>query len=59
MLEQQLGWLGRADLARDSLARFGALILVRDEAEAIRLSNLLAPEHLHISTSDPRRLLPP
>ncbi len=57
-LEQQLGWLGRGDLARDSLARFGALILVRDEAEATRLSNLLAPEHLHISTSEPRRLLP-
>ena len=57
-LEQQLSWLGRGDLARDSLARFGALILVRDEAEAIRLSNLLAPEHLHISTSEPRRLLP-
>ena len=57
-LDQQLGWLGRGDLARDSLARFGALIQVRDEAEAIRLSNLLAPEHLHISTIEPRRLLP-
>ncbi|MGZ3390387.1 MAG: histidinol dehydrogenase [Isosphaeraceae bacterium] len=57
-LDQQLGWLGRGDLARDSLARFGALILVRDEAEAVRLSNLLAPEHLHISTIEPRRLLP-
>ena len=57
-LDEQLGWLGRGDLARDSLARFGALILVRDEAEAVRLSNLLAPEHLHISTIEPRRLLP-
>ncbi len=57
-LDEQLGWLGRGDLARDSLARFGALIQVRDEAEAVRLSNLLAPEHLHISTIDPRRLLP-
>ena len=57
-LDEQLGWLGRRDLAHDSLARFGALILVRDEAEAVRLSNLLAPEHLHISTIEPRRLLP-
>jgi histidinol dehydrogenase len=57
-LNEQLGWLGRGDLARDSLARFGALIRVRDEAEAVRLSNLFAPEHLHISTADPRRLLP-
>ncbi len=57
-LDQQLEGLARGDLARDSLARFGALIQVHDEAEAVRLSNLLAPEHLHISTSDPRRLLP-
>ncbi len=57
-LDDQLGWLGRGDLARDSLARFGALILVRDRAEAVRLSNLLAPEHLHVSTRDPERLLP-
>ena len=57
-LDEQLGWLGRGDLARDSLARFGALIQVRDEAEAVRLANLLAPEHLHISTIEPRRLLP-
>ncbi len=56
-LDRQLGWLGRGDLARDSLARFGALIQVRDEAEAVKLSNLLAPEHLHISTHEPRRLL--
>ena len=55
-LDEQLGWLGRGDLARDSLARFGALILVRDEAEAVRMSNLLAPEHLHISTMEPQRI---
>jgi histidinol dehydrogenase len=32
------------------------LILVRDEDEAVRLSNLIAPEHLHVSTADPDRL---
>jgi histidinol dehydrogenase len=57
-LDEQLGRLGRGDLARDSLERFGALIRVRDEAEAVRLSNLFAPEHLHIATADPGRLLP-
>ena len=57
-LDAQLGQLGRGDLARDSLERFGALIRVRDEAEAVRLSNLFAPEHLHVSTADPQRLLP-
>jgi len=57
-LEEQLGRLSRGELARDSLERFGALILARDEDEAVRLTNLIAPEHLHIATADPRRLLP-
>ncbi|WZO97474.1 histidinol dehydrogenase [Isosphaeraceae bacterium EP7] len=55
-LVDQLSRLSRGDLARDSLERFGALILVRDEAEAVALTNKIAPEHLHISTSDPDRL---
>ena len=57
-LEDQLGQLSRGELARDSLERFGALVLVRDEDEAIALANLIAPEHLHVSTADPKRLLP-
>jgi histidinol dehydrogenase len=55
-LDEQLSRLSRGDLARDSLERFGALILVRDEDEAIELANQIAPEHLHVSTSDPDRL---
>jgi len=55
-LETQLTALSRGALARDSLERFGALILVRDEDEAVRLTNLIAPEHLHVSTADPDRL---
>jgi histidinol dehydrogenase len=55
-LVRQLAMLSRGDLARDSLERFGALILVRDEDEAVELTNLIAPEHLHVSTSDPDRL---
>jgi histidinol dehydrogenase len=56
-LDEQLESLERSELARDSLARFGALIRVRDETQAIELANLFAPEHLHISTMEPRRLL--
>ncbi len=55
-LVEQLGRLSRGDLARDSLERFGALISVRDEDEAVALTNLIAPEHLHISASDPERI---
>jgi histidinol dehydrogenase len=56
-LEEQMARLGRGDLARDSLERFGALILVRDEDEAVAISNQIAPEHLHVSTVEPERLL--
>ena len=55
-LVDQLGRLGRGDLARDSLERFGALIRVRDEDEAVDLTNRISPEHLHVSTADPDRL---
>jgi histidinol dehydrogenase len=54
----QLRRLARGELARDSLERFGALVRVRDEDEAVQLANLIAPEHLHVATRDPQRLLP-
>jgi histidinol dehydrogenase len=55
-LGQQLSHLSRGDLARASLERFGALVLARDEDEAVALSNAIAPEHLHISAADPDRI---
>lgn len=56
-LARQAAGLDRSDLTRQSLESFGALIQVRDEAEACELTNLIAPEHLHIATSAPERLL--
>lgn len=56
-LERQLALLPRGDLARTSLLDYGALILAQDEAEAANLTDDLAPEHLHISMSDPDRML--
>lgn len=56
-LEQQLGQLERGDLAGQSLDEYGALILARDESEACDLTDLLAPEHLHISADEPDRFL--
>lgn len=52
-LIRQLQTLERCDLTLDSLAQFGALIIARDEAHAIELTDLLAPEHLHIATQNP------
>jgi histidinol dehydrogenase len=56
-LARQLARLRRRDLTLESLEAFGALILVRDADQACELTNLFAPEHLHIQTQDPRTLL--
>jgi histidinol dehydrogenase len=53
----QLGKLPRGDLALTSLNDYGALIVARDASQAAELSDLLAPEHLHISTRDPEGML--
>lgn len=55
-LECQLAKLTRGDLARDSLERFGALVLVKDAKEAVACVNQIAPEHLHILTRDAQGL---
>lgn len=56
-LERQLELLPRGDLAREALLEYGALILARSAEEAAELTDLMAPEHLHISADDPERLL--
>lgn len=56
-LSRQLANLPRGDLARDSLNDYGALILAKNADQAAELSDLLAPEHLHISTAEPERML--
>jgi histidinol dehydrogenase len=57
-LDHQLGRLERGSLARESLERFGALVLTRSQDEAVSIANLIAPEHLHVCTAEPKRLLP-
>ena len=56
-LTSQLAKLPRGDLALASLNDYGALILARDASQAAELTDLLAPEHLHISTRDPEEML--
>lgn len=56
-LQKQLSKLTRGDLAEQSLNDYGALILASDADEAARLTDLIAPEHLHISTADPEAML--
>ena len=48
-LEKQLATLERGDLTRPSLEAFGALVLVKNADEAVKLANELATEHLHLA----------
>jgi histidinol dehydrogenase len=56
-LTRQVAGLSRCEETIQSLRDFGCLILVRDEEEACRISNAIAPEHLHISIENAERLL--
>lgn len=56
LLETQVTALERHDVTRQSLEEFGALILVRNSAEAVEITNQLAPEHLHIAIAEPHDL---
>ncbi|MBP6699845.1 MAG: histidinol dehydrogenase [Halioglobus sp.] len=57
-IDRLLPGMERADIIRASLAGRGALIRTRDLAEAVAISNALAPEHLELSVADPQALLP-
>ena len=52
-LNKQLDRAGRGEQARICLEEYGALVVVRDRAEAIKVINDLAPEHVHVQTRDP------
>lgn len=57
-LERQLSVLERVDIAKESLARNGRIIVTKSLLEAVEVSNELAPEHLEIMTQSPKTLLP-
>ncbi|WP_297832500.1 histidinol dehydrogenase [Thermomonas sp.] len=55
-VDEQLARLPRADIARRAL-RASRLVLVRDIAQAIGISDAYAPEHLILSVRDPHAWL--
>ncbi len=52
-LAQQLATLQRSKIAGKALDDYGAILIAKDLAEAFRIVNRLAPEHLEILTADP------
>jgi histidinol dehydrogenase len=57
-MRRWLASMPRASIIAASLAKRGALIQVRDLAEACDVSNRIAPEHLELAVADPEALLP-
>jgi len=55
-IAKQLKTLERAKIARKSLASRGAIIVAKDMAECVALSNQYAPEHLVIASNDADRI---
>jgi histidinol dehydrogenase len=56
-VDEQLENLDRKEIAKESLARFGAIMVVPDLDAAIELSNRIAPEHLELQIKDPMAYL--
>jgi histidinol dehydrogenase len=53
-----LAGLPKAQIARESVANRGAVIVTRDRAEALELINRIAPEHLELCVDEPQEMLP-
>ena len=57
-IEKLLPTMERKEIIRSSLEKRGALIHVADMAQAMTVTNAIAPEHLELSVDDPQALLP-
>ena len=57
-MRRALASMPRAPIITASLAKRGALVQVRDLAEACEIANRIAPEHLELAVADPDKLLP-
>ena len=57
-IAKQCAELPRASIAARSLERYGTILVVDRLERACELADQIAPEHLEVFTSNPRRLLP-
>ena len=56
-LEKQIEAMPRKTIIKESLEKFGAIILCSSENQMVEMANELAPEHLEVQVKDPMRLL--
>ena len=52
-VEKQLSSLSREEIARESINRFGAILVVPSLDDAVDLANRIAPEHLELHIDNP------
>jgi histidinol dehydrogenase len=57
-LENRLAALPASDIARASLDEGGLIIVYPSMEEAVRIANIIAPEHLELQTADPGAWIP-
>ncbi len=57
-IEKALATLDREKIARESIEKRGAVIVVKDMEEAVFYMNQIAPEHLELMVENPFALLP-
>ncbi len=56
-LKFQLQRLKRAEIAKNSLRNYGAIIVTKNLKSATKIANTIAPEHLEILVENPEKLL--
>jgi len=56
-IDRLLPRMDRKDIIRKSLQERGVFILTKDLAQAAKVSNQIAPEHLELSVADPESLM--
>ncbi|MEC4676868.1 MAG: histidinol dehydrogenase [Nitrospirota bacterium] len=57
-VEIQMSKLKRRKITRSSIDNYGTIIITKDLEEAVKLSNMIAPEHLEIMTESPVDVVP-
>jgi len=57
-IETQLKELDRVSIMEESLKTYGTIFITDTLEEAVRISNLLAPEHLELQMADPMKWVP-
>jgi histidinol dehydrogenase len=54
----RLDALKRKEIARNSITRYGSIIITKNLKAAAEISNRIAPEHIEIMTRHPEKILP-